>query len=537
MADEVKKKLQEVVRLDSERAAGEWPDGAAASMRRSVAALLRAVDAAAPGPHRTPVIGDLDPQAAGLTTEARLRERLYELTDLFGGVATQMRVELAQLVQAPDVASRAAQVSDLNSRMQERIAELVKSVEEVRAASPECSPTRDRSPYDLSVVDIGEDVGAGGNVIEDLKVENMELKQEVDELGGELECALEELQQVRHDKEQFEKGVYDVHSALVDRLGRLHEEQVCLREAIADDARSGQAAKLQLKVTELESEVDQTRRKLEHVTRLSELHLDKALQQQISKIEVTLAQVQRRKEATESEARGAYRQARRLRLDTIYRDCFEGSGMALIWAAIQSVFTLEFAGADSPDASAKFQSAYESSIAPHVASPEALQARMQGASSLREMYHLECAKLQCKPNSGVLRLLPALPALAPSVGIPDQPLRSLDLTDNFLGDKGLQALLPLLQKMLQLEVLGLAHNGLQNKGVHALVEEVRSHPSLTEIDLSRNRISRSAGKELVSLVTANPRIRHICVDGTRIDDALKARISRRLQSASKTREP
>eukprot|EP00756_Hemistasia_phaeocysticola_P066481 Hpha_TRINITY_DN9256_c0_g1::TRINITY_DN9256_c0_g1_i1::g.28746::m.28746 len=515
--DEVTVALLELRKMNEGREGDAWPEGLAAQMSETAERLVRALRSAG-GKEQEP------------TFEEHLHSRLRQLTDGFGSVASRMRSELGQVQEEH---SRAATAAEINDKMLAKLGELhdamaVAKRDEMKAEAP-LPPLPDfSSAYDLRLA--SDDLGH--SELDQLRLRNRELTQEVEELSGELECTLADLHQARTEKEQFEREVSETHTQLVDRLSRLKEEQACLREAITDDATSGVRAELQRRVTELEAEVDETRKRLEHVTRQSEQHLDRALRQQISNMEVTLSQVQRRKDATEGEARGAYRQARRLRMDTMYSDCFQGSGMTMIWSAIQSVFECEFAGGrvsgTAEEAVERFRSEYDSTIAPIFVSSVALREKLSGGASLKELYQRECAKLRVKPNSGVLRLLPVLPVPAPSVGLGGKPLGQLDLSDNFLGDKGLQALLPLLQKLPELEELGLAHNGLQNRGVHALVEELRSHPSIRALDLSHNRISRSAGKELVTLIAANPRVQRITLDGTRIDEALKARIQRRL---------
>eukprot|EP01062_Namystynia_karyoxenos_P052143 TRINITY_DN4143_c0_g1_i1.p1 TRINITY_DN4143_c0_g1~~TRINITY_DN4143_c0_g1_i1.p1 ORF type:complete len:609 (+),score=214.63 TRINITY_DN4143_c0_g1_i1:76-1827(+) len=570
--DEVRRCLQELRAADEARAdSGGWTEHAA---RRMLVGAQRLRDAVTEAAKDAGVV--LSPQGAGGGYEQRLCEKLYQLTDGFGGVAERLRAELSANLAGgagatPQVGAErspalpkesfasptlsdlppgevANVISELNHKMLAKLQELMRSVAETRRAAPCGSGTVPASAgasagwgdgaYDATLA-----AAVAGDPrdeeLAELRQRLLELQQEREELSEEVECVLEELQQVRYDKEQFEREVFEVHAALVDRLARLREEQACLQEAAGDEARTGEAAQLRRRVADLEAEVEQTRRRLEQVTQESDSHVDRVLQQQISKIEVTLAQVQRRQDATEGETKAAYRQARRLRLDTIYRDLYEGSGMAMLWAALQSVYQLEFAAADSacPEvACEKFCQAYQRHIAPHVASAEAFRGKISRAASLRDIYHVECAKLRCKPNSGVMRLLPALPAPPPSVGLAEGEgqLKELDLSDNFLGDKGLQALLPLLQKMPRLETLRLARNGLQNRGVHALTEELREHPAITHLDLSHNRISRSAGKELVGLIAANSRIRRLSLAGTRIDEALKARIERKLQSAQGT---
>jgi len=506
--------ILELRKMNECREGNSWPEGLASQMAEAAERLCRALRR---------IGGQPEPEQG--TFESNLRSRLLQLTDGLGSVAARMRSEIDEAVEEH---GRAVEAGELDEKMQSKLAMASTGLTE-----PQSRPGSSAydTAYDLRLA--SDDISQPDeSELDQLRLRNRELTQEVEELGGELECALADLNQARTDKEQFEREVCETHTQLVDRLTRLKEEQACLREAITDDATSGVRAELQRRVAELEAEVEETRKRLEQVTRQSEQHLDRALRQQISNMEVALSQVQRRTDATEGETRGAYRQARLLRMDTIYAQCFSGSGMTMIWSAIQAVFECEFSGGRVSgaleEAVERFQSVYESTIAPLFQSKAALQEKLSGGASLKQLYQRECAKLRVKPNSGVLRLLPVLPV--PASGVGDKPVVQLDLSDNFLGDKGLQALLPLLQKLPELEELGLAHNGLQNRGVHALVEELRSHPSIRAVELSHNRISRSAGKELVTLIAANPRVQRITLEGTRIDEALKARIQRRLSA-------
>eukprot|EP01062_Namystynia_karyoxenos_P011044 TRINITY_DN13939_c0_g1_i1.p1 TRINITY_DN13939_c0_g1~~TRINITY_DN13939_c0_g1_i1.p1 ORF type:complete len:1519 (+),score=565.95 TRINITY_DN13939_c0_g1_i1:81-4559(+) len=142
--------------------------------------------------------------------------------------------------------------------------------------------------------------------------------------------------------------------------------------------------------------------------------------------------------------------------------------------------------------------------------------------SLREVYCNNCASLGVKPNSRLLRELGA--EGGPSAGFST----SLDVSRNFLGERGFQAFVEVVRLSTRLERLVLVDNGLTNDATVALCRVAAEHPALRSIDLSGNYISLTGGQALLDLCRRNVRLVQIELARTNVDERLLHRISRAL---------
>ena len=122
----------------------------------------------------------------------------------------------------------------------------------------------------------------------------------------------------------------------------------------------------------------------------------------------------------------------------------------------------------------------------------------------------------------MLQILSPLPDSDGGVG-------TLDLHSNYIGDRGVLALIPALALLHKVHTINLSDNGLRNAGVSEIAHALKKQPHLTSVNLSRNKFTRVAGKELLGLITVNANLKVIEVEGTGLDDALKARILKRLK--------
>eukprot|EP01060_Flectonema_neradi_P001325 TRINITY_DN10780_c0_g1_i2.p1 TRINITY_DN10780_c0_g1~~TRINITY_DN10780_c0_g1_i2.p1 ORF type:complete len:229 (+),score=35.06 TRINITY_DN10780_c0_g1_i2:24-710(+) len=141
--------------------------------------------------------------------------------------------------------------------------------------------------------------------------------------------------------------------------------------------------------------------------------------------------------------------------------------------------------------------------------------------SCRSAYLYYSSEYGAKPNSVLTRQLPDR--------IGDYSLTEIDCTGNFIGDKGLLALLEVVKLCTACSKLLLPDNGIRNAGVECIVHTTLEHPSLSVIDLSNNRITLGAGKVLQELASKNQTIKEINVSGTRIDPQLQDRIQARVK--------
>ncbi|ORC92236.1 uncharacterized protein TM35_000044500 [Trypanosoma theileri] len=105
----------------------------------------------------------------------------------------------------------------------------------------------------------------------------------------------------------------------------------------------------------------------------------------------------------------------------------------------------------------------------------------------------------------------------------------VDLTRNYIGAAGLQAMTSLLAKNDKLEELHLPGSGLNNDSVVFFCRSMLQHHSLRYLDLSSNNISLSAGLGLVSLLQQNHHIVHLNLSETQIPDAIMKKIKQALE--------
>eukprot|EP00758_Cryptobia_borreli_P009277 Tbor_TRINITY_DN5463_c1_g5::TRINITY_DN5463_c1_g5_i1::g.25059::m.25059 len=131
------------------------------------------------------------------------------------------------------------------------------------------------------------------------------------------------------------------------------------------------------------------------------------------------------------------------------------------------------------------------------------------APSLRELYTTSCDTATVRPNSTIVSLLPDKQGVALSGEV-------LDLSRNYLGDKGIGPLLNVVQRSTHLKSLVLTENGLRNNAVRMICAVLAQHPGITSLDLSDNYISEGAGVALIRLIDQNPRLVEIKIDNTKI---------------------
>lgn len=130
--------------------------------------------------------------------------------------------------------------------------------------------------------------------------------------------------------------------------------------------------------------------------------------------------------------------------------------------------------------------------------------------SLREIYLKSCSENGLHPNSGIIMMLPEKSGA---------PFYSdiLDVSRNYLGDKGMLPIIAVAAKISGLRFLIAKENGLRNKSVSALCEMAAKHTSLESIDVSDNYISEGAAISIETLLHENRRILDFGIQNTKID--------------------
>lgn len=136
--------------------------------------------------------------------------------------------------------------------------------------------------------------------------------------------------------------------------------------------------------------------------------------------------------------------------------------------------------------------------------------RQRVAKSLRDVYEEACKTADVHVNSALAKFFPERHG-APLNG------EVLDLSRNYVGDRGLVPILSVVQRSPHLKRLVLCENGLRNNAVKHLCTVAAKHPNLVSIDLSDNYISEGAGNAIESLLLENPRILEVAFRNTKID--------------------
>jgi hypothetical protein len=136
--------------------------------------------------------------------------------------------------------------------------------------------------------------------------------------------------------------------------------------------------------------------------------------------------------------------------------------------------------------------------------------RQRVAKSLRDVYEESCKTADVRVNSQLAKFFPERHG-APLTG------DVLDLSRNYVGDRGLVPVLSVIQRSPHLKRLVLTENGLRNNAVKHLCNVAAKHPNLVSIDLSDNYISEGAGNAIEALLLENPRILDIGFRNTKID--------------------
>eukprot|EP01002_Notosolenus_urceolatus_P000484 NODE_1118_length_1571_cov_78.861367_g921_i0.p1 GENE.NODE_1118_length_1571_cov_78.861367_g921_i0~~NODE_1118_length_1571_cov_78.861367_g921_i0.p1 ORF type:complete len:464 (-),score=115.94 NODE_1118_length_1571_cov_78.861367_g921_i0:104-1495(-) len=137
----------------------------------------------------------------------------------------------------------------------------------------------------------------------------------------------------------------------------------------------------------------------------------------------------------------------------------------------------------------------------------------------RLMFLNKCKALNAKPNTGLLDTLTEMN---------DHNCEVLDQSSNYLGKKGISALVEILPTLTSLSTLVLRDNQIDNEVVQILCQGIRSHPTLASVDLRGNPISLMGARALLNTLQANHRIRNLDLD---TDDckAYKSKIQEQLE--------
>ena len=148
--------------------------------------------------------------------------------------------------------------------------------------------------------------------------------------------------------------------------------------------------------------------------------------------------------------------------------------------------------------------------------------RTKAAKSLKEVYEDQCRDRHVHSNSSILLSLPDRQGAAINGEV-------LDVSRNFLGDKGLVPLLAVVERSTTLKNLILTENGLRNNAIKSLCQAIVNHPNIVSVDVSHNYISDGAGTAILALLKENRKIVHFDIQNTKIDPELRVSIKDALE--------
>lgn len=147
--------------------------------------------------------------------------------------------------------------------------------------------------------------------------------------------------------------------------------------------------------------------------------------------------------------------------------------------------------------------------------------------SLRDVYARCCEAQQCRPNSYLMRKLPAQPELTYAV-------EEIDLSANYVGHNGFVAVLHLLEHLPQLRVVYFNNMSLDNVDAESLCYVLATNHTVREVHLENNTgISLPSMRHFTALLRVNNRIEVLALSGTRLSPTLVAKLQ---EEASQPRE-
>ena len=133
--------------------------------------------------------------------------------------------------------------------------------------------------------------------------------------------------------------------------------------------------------------------------------------------------------------------------------------------------------------------------------------------SVQDVYKTKCAELGCKANSLLVKELCKVPDVFDTA-------TTLDLSNNFVGPKGLLPVLEVVKVSSGLRYLSLRDNQLTNKCVMNLADVVQTHKGITALDLSNNPITIGAGKAILEMVKVNTQLEEVYLENTCVKEML-----------------
>ena len=144
----------------------------------------------------------------------------------------------------------------------------------------------------------------------------------------------------------------------------------------------------------------------------------------------------------------------------------------------------------------------QASVPAAVGSGPSAPATMEHLGPLPQQYYRGCHEWQIAVNQALLHSLPRFP----------EDLRELDLSQNYIGRKGVMCLSDLMSACVNLKTVNLADNKLDNDAVTYFASKAAKHPTLQSITLRNNLFSKAGGRALLQAVQINTNITDIVIE-------------------------
>jgi|EP00670_Eutreptiella_braarudii_P005213 CRP-like cAMP-binding protein/septum formation inhibitor MinC len=115
-----------------------------------------------------------------------------------------------------------------------------------------------------------------------------------------------------------------------------------------------------------------------------------------------------------------------------------------------------------------------------------------------------------------------------------EELESLDLSRNYVGNKGMLAIMEVIAKCKNFSTLVVGQHNAElssdNEFVDKIMQVAAAHPSMTSIDFMGNPVTAYGAKKLLDLARENEQILYLHLDDDELDQKLKIRIREALEA-------
>lgn len=145
-------------------------------------------------------------------------------------------------------------------------------------------------------------------------------------------------------------------------------------------------------------------------------------------------------------------------------------------------------------------------------------------TTLEDLYIYYCRRCDCRPNKQFCCELQA--AYEASGGL--RQLERIDMSNNYVGPKGVAPVLELARNIHNLVLLDLRNNLIESEQLEMLVRALARHPSVRSVDLSNNRLDDADLPSILFLLKSNANIVELRLGGNEFLPSSLQRIDEQL---------